>query len=194
MAIKPEEIVNKKFSFSFRGYNPDEVDAFLDELVDEVEYLHAENDKLSSRQSVVDEQQAAIGTMESALRDTLTLAQKSAGEIVQAAQEKADALSDRAQDKADRIIDDARARARRILEETTERKRALAEQYNALAREIVRLRERYRTELESQLRFVTQEGMPVIEENQDPESIEAFAGDVGDDRAALGAEPDREAR
>ena len=64
MAIKPEDIVNKKFSFSFRGYNPDEVDAFLDEVVEEMEYLQAEIERLTSRQALVEEQQTAIGSME----------------------------------------------------------------------------------------------------------------------------------
>lgn len=164
MAIKPDDIVSKKFSFSFRGYHPDEVDSFLDELVDEVEYLLAENEKLKSHQSMVDQQQAAIDSMESALRDTLALAQKSAGDIVQTAQDKADAILDRAQDKADRIVEDSKARMRRMLEESAERKRALTEEYNALAREIVRLRERYRNELEAQLRLMDQEGMPAIED------------------------------
>lgn len=169
MAIKPDDIVSKKFSFSFRGYHPDEVDSFLDELVDEVEYLLEENEKLKSYQSVVEQRQAAIDSMESALRDTLALAQKSAGDIVQTAQDKADAILDRAQDKADRIIEDSKARMRRMLEESAERKRALTEEYNALAREIARLRERYRTELEAQLRLMDQEGMPAIEDEGEPD-------------------------
>lgn len=170
MAIKPDDIVSKKFSFSFRGYNPDEVDAFLDELVDEVEYLLGENEKLTAKQELVAEQEATIGTMESALRDTLALAQKSAGEIVQAAQDKADALIDRAQDKAGSIVEDGQIRARRILEEAEDRKRRLTQQYNALARDIGRLREQFRSELEAQLRIVSQEGIPLLDEYEEPDN------------------------
>lgn len=167
MTIKPEDIVNKKFSFSFRGYNPDEVDAFLDEVVEEMEYLQAEIERLTSRQALVEEQQTAIGSMESALRETLALAQKTAGEIVQAAQDKADALTDRAQDKAERLVEDGRNRARRILDEAAQRKRMLTAQADALARQIAERRERYRAELEAQLRLIGQEGMPVIEEYEE---------------------------
>ena len=162
MTIKPEDIVNKKFSFSFRGYNPDEVDAFLDEVVEEMEYLQAEIERLTSRQALVEEQQTAIGSMESALRETLALAQKTAGEIVQAAQDKADALTDRAQDKAERLVEDGRNRARRILDEAAQRKRMLTAQADALARQIAEMRERYRAELEAQLRLIGQEGMPGV--------------------------------
>ena len=122
MTIKPEDIVNKKFSFSFRGYNPDEVDAFLDEVVEEMEYLQAEIERLTSRQALVEEQQTAIGSMESALRETLALAQKTAGEIVQAAQDKASPDRQGA-DKAG--AGRTAQRARRILDEAAQRKRML---------------------------------------------------------------------
>ena len=43
MPITPMDIHNKEFSRSFRGYNEDEVDQFLDEIVEEFERLYKEN-------------------------------------------------------------------------------------------------------------------------------------------------------
>jgi len=51
MALTPEDIVNKRFqSTKFReGYDQDEVDDFLDEVVGEMRRLAGENDELSKK-------------------------------------------------------------------------------------------------------------------------------------------------
>lgn len=51
MALTPEDVVNKRFqSTKFReGYDQDEVDDFLDEVVVELRRLTAENDELKAR-------------------------------------------------------------------------------------------------------------------------------------------------
>ena len=40
------DIHNKEFGWSFRGYNEDEVDAFLDEIVNDFDLLVRENERL----------------------------------------------------------------------------------------------------------------------------------------------------
>ena len=51
MALTPEDVVNKRFqSTKFReGYDQDEVDDFLDEIVVELRRLTQENDELRQR-------------------------------------------------------------------------------------------------------------------------------------------------
>lgn len=58
MALSPEEVVNKQFhETKFRdGYDQDEVDDFLDEVVVELRRLHQENDDLRQRVDAVDVQ------------------------------------------------------------------------------------------------------------------------------------------
>jgi DivIVA domain-containing protein len=53
MALTPEDVVNKRFqSTKFReGYDQDEVDDFLDEVVVEIRRLTAENEELKARLS-----------------------------------------------------------------------------------------------------------------------------------------------
>lgn len=53
MSLNPEEVVNKRFSpTKFRqGYDEEEVDEFLDEVVGELRRLNAENDELRSKLS-----------------------------------------------------------------------------------------------------------------------------------------------
>ena len=56
MALTPEDIVNKRFqSTKFReGYDQDEVDDFLDEVVAEMRRVVAENEELSQKLAATD--------------------------------------------------------------------------------------------------------------------------------------------
>ena len=44
--LTPLDIHNKEFKRSFRGYNEDEIDDFLDQVVNDYEKLFRENDNL----------------------------------------------------------------------------------------------------------------------------------------------------
>src|SRR5699024_12644450 len=58
MALTPEVVVNKKFQVTkFReGYDQDEVDDFLDEIVEELRRLNQENDDLRRQVSELEAQ------------------------------------------------------------------------------------------------------------------------------------------
>jgi len=51
MALTPEDVVNKRFQATkFReGYDQDEVDDFLDEVVNELRRLNEENEELRTK-------------------------------------------------------------------------------------------------------------------------------------------------
>ncbi|UTT62214.1 DivIVA domain-containing protein [Microcella humidisoli] len=63
MALTPEDVVNKRFqSTKFReGYDQDEVDDFLDEIVVELRRLNQENDELRQRLVAADARIAELG-------------------------------------------------------------------------------------------------------------------------------------
>ena len=46
------DIHNKEFKRSFRGYNEDEIDEFLDQVVNDYERLYRENDQLKTGQII----------------------------------------------------------------------------------------------------------------------------------------------
>src|SRR5919107_3342990 len=62
MPLNPEEVVNKRFSpTKFRqGYDEEEVDEFLDEVVAELRRLNAENDELRSKLSTCESRVAEL--------------------------------------------------------------------------------------------------------------------------------------
>ncbi|MDQ0742819.1 DivIVA domain-containing protein [Clavibacter sp. B3I6] len=66
MALTPEDVVNKRFQpTKFReGYDQDEVDDFLDEVVVELRRLHQENEELRQRLSSGDSAPAATSVID----------------------------------------------------------------------------------------------------------------------------------
>ena len=55
MAITVLEIIEKQFTTKFRGYNQEEVDEFLDIIVDGYEELVHENRELAAREKELEE-------------------------------------------------------------------------------------------------------------------------------------------
>ena len=100
--ITPLEIENKKFSKkTLNGYNAEEVDDFLDELVRDYEVLYRQ---ATEGQDQLDELNTKLDhytKIESTLQNTLLMAQTAADELKNAAQKQ-----------ADQIIKDAESRAR----------------------------------------------------------------------------------
>ena len=80
--ITPLEIENKKFSKKpLNGYNPEEVDDFLDELTGDYEKLYKQ---VTESQEKIDELKQSLvhyQDIENTLQSTLMMAQKASDEV-----------------------------------------------------------------------------------------------------------------
>jgi cell division initiation protein len=81
MRITPMDIEQQEFSRSFRGYNEEEVDDFLDKIVKDYEELINENVRLNEEIEKMKERLKEFSEIEESLRGALLNAQKSAEEI-----------------------------------------------------------------------------------------------------------------
>ncbi len=81
MRITPMDIEQQEFSRSFRGYNEEEVDDFLDKIVKDYEELINENVKLNEEIEKMTERLKEFSEIEESLRSALLNAQKSAEEM-----------------------------------------------------------------------------------------------------------------
>ncbi len=104
MKLTPLDIHHKEFSRSIRGYNEVEVDAFLDEVADELERLFKENIDLAERIEAAEEKVRSYQEMERTLHNTLVAAQRSAEEIIEKAKHEAEVVLKEAEVKAKEII------------------------------------------------------------------------------------------
>lgn len=105
--ITPLEAENKKFSKKMmNGYNDQEVDEFLDELIADYGTLYKENSELKEKISVLNETIQHYKTIEDTLQNTLIMAQSTADEIKVVAQSKADQIIQNAEGDARKQVED----------------------------------------------------------------------------------------
>lgn len=159
MALTPMDIHNKEFSKAFRGYNEDEVDQFLDEIVEEFERLYKENIELKDRISALNDQISSYKAIENTLKETLITAQRTADEVGAAAQRKAELIIKEAEEKAHGIIERANMNIIDIQKE-----------YENVKKQILLYKARFKSLLETQMELVLGQSSPEDEELKDPEA------------------------
>lgn len=115
MALSPSDVEQKTFSTALRGYDLDEVDDFLDEIVATLRDL---NDQIASGGTA-----PAPLPVETAETGTVPATDESAvGRALVAAQETADRIVAEARMEADQIIEGARSEADTLVSEKEKRK------------------------------------------------------------------------
>ena len=107
MPLSVKDILEKTFKRAFKGYDEDEVDRFLDQIIDELKALHSDNEQLKAALDAASERLNRISETETTIMNTLVSAQKSSERM----------LSEAAR-KAELIIDSAQTTARRRSEQT----------------------------------------------------------------------------
>lgn len=103
MRISPMDIEQQQFGRSFRGYNEEEVDNFLDRIAKDYEEVLNENVKSKEEVERLQAKLAEYLKMEETLRTALVNAQQSASSIREAMQKDAQNLIETAQIEAERI-------------------------------------------------------------------------------------------
>lgn len=107
MRLTPLDIHQKEFNRSLRGFDEREVDAFLDQVADEIERLFKENIDLTERNELLEEKVRQYQDMERTLHNALLSAQKSADDLLRTSREEADAILKDAEVKAKDIVHEA---------------------------------------------------------------------------------------
>lgn len=117
MKITPIDIHQKVFKKSFRGYDIDEVDDFLEKVGREFELLFTENQRLKERLDRVEEQMKDYIEMEKTLKETLVAAQRSSGEMRINAEKESELIIRESEISAEKLIESAKSEARMIMKE-----------------------------------------------------------------------------
>ncbi|MGI6597594.1 MAG: DivIVA domain-containing protein [bacterium] len=128
--LTPLDIQKKEFRRRLRGYCEEEVDEFLDQILEDYEMLYRQNASLKDEISRLKEETNRYQNLEETLRNTLVLAQKAADETRANAQKEADLIRAQAEANAQALEEEGR----RQLAELTTRLRELqgkVEEYKA---------------------------------------------------------------
>ncbi|MFO7654426.1 MAG: DivIVA domain-containing protein [Candidatus Krumholzibacteriia bacterium] len=143
MRITPLDVRKQEFRRSVRGFECDEVRAFLATVADEYEAVLVDNKQLRERILEQDHKIAEYHDMERALRDTLMTAERMLQEA-----------KDNARRKGDLIVQEAALRAQQVLDRGRQRAEELRRELIGLHKEKESYLARFRSLAESQVQFI----------------------------------------
>ncbi len=87
--LRPEKILNKEFTTSFRGYDKSEVDAFLDDIMTEVQEMNTNLEELKKKNQSLEKELKRLQEEESSIAKTIVIAKQTADQMVSGAESKA---------------------------------------------------------------------------------------------------------
>jgi cell division initiation protein len=107
MKITPADILNQKFGLSFRGYDKEEVDAFLDMIAKDLEDLLRENSYLKEEIERINTELTRLKELEETIKDAIISAQKMAESFKENAKIESENILNAARLQAEKICFDA---------------------------------------------------------------------------------------
>lgn len=152
--LTPMDIHNKDFKRSFRGYNEDEIDDFLDQIVNDYEKLFRENDRLKEKLERIQKDNEQYQKLENNLKDTLLVAQKTAEEVTMNARNNVEEMRTNAAKECQNMRREAEIRAKQQLDEAADKVRVIVAEYDRLVREKNQFLRKIKLALESELSVI----------------------------------------
>lgn len=101
--LRPIDIQNKEFEKKLKGYDCDEVDDFLDAVIQDYEQLYKENQTLKDKIGLLTEAIERYKLIEVTMKQSLDVAKHTADEICKNAKNEADGIIARARSDASRL-------------------------------------------------------------------------------------------
>jgi len=123
LPLTPLDIHNKEFGKSFRGYDEDEVNEFLDQVIKDYELVIREKKQLEEQMLDMKERLKHFSTIEETLNKSILIAQEAAEDVKGNAQKEAKLIIKEAEKNADRIINEALIKSRKVTMEFEELKK-----------------------------------------------------------------------
>ncbi len=160
--LTPVDINNKEFEKGFRGYKQDDVDDFLDQVVNDYEMLYRENNRLKKEIELNNKQLEQYHQLEKNLQDTLLVAQRTADEVVNTANTRGEEVRQAAKQAAENLKRESELQAKSLRHQTEQeckhkidkaavQVRAAVEEYDRIVRErrqfVAKMRNLMQTEL-----------------------------------------------
>jgi cell division initiation protein len=122
MKITPLEIKRQQFKKAMRGYDPVEVETFLEMVSNEVEDLISENKEQKDRLLQQETQLVDYKNMEKTLQQTLVQAQETSGKSIENSKREGEIIIKEAEIKGSQIVEKARLDFAHVKEEISQLK------------------------------------------------------------------------
>lgn len=153
MRLTPLDIRQQQFTVRmFRGLDPHEVDAFLEDVAEDFESVLKENGLLREQLTTLEERSRGLVDREKALQDTLLTTQRLAEEMKESARREAQLIMREAELRGDKFVEDLRAEEARIRADINELKRARRQVAEDLRTALDRYHRIFTTDLDDDVR------------------------------------------
>ncbi|SEK30907.1 cell division initiation protein [Carnobacterium iners] len=146
MVLTPLDIHNKEFRVKMRGYDQDEVNDYLDQIIKDYEMVLKENRELEKNLKFSEEKVTHYNNLQDALNKSIIVAQDAADRLKENSIKEAELIGLEAETNANRLLDEAVDKAKKIATETDE-----------LRKQSKIFKQRLQLMLESQLEMVKNE-------------------------------------
>jgi cell division initiation protein len=132
MPIRPIDVRRKEFKSSFRGYDANQVDDFLDAVADEFERNYTENQRMREEVSSLRDRLQQFEDLEGSIQAALVHAEQASNDLRRAAAQEAEGIKQSAQREADFTIREAQSRSHQMLADSSARIERVQDSYDAL--------------------------------------------------------------
>lgn len=152
--LTPLEIHNKEFKRTFRGYDEDEVDEFLDQVIADYEQLYRENIDLRESANKAEGNTGQYKDLEDTLKNALVVAQQTS-----------DQMKANAEKEAKIILQDANSKAEQIINSAHDKYETIVKDYENLKNQVNLFKVKLRSFLEMQMTLVDEYGEEKVEKD-----------------------------
>ena len=165
MALTPTDIHNKTFNTKFRGYDEDEVNGFLEQLMKDYENVLKKNEELEKTVSDNEAKITHFNMIEETMQKSILIAQEAAEDVRKNAIQESKLIISEAEKNADRLVNDALAQARKI-----------ALEVEVLKKQSKVFKSRFKMMVEAQLDMInTEDWEDLLKYELDTSSVESVA-------------------
>jgi len=120
MVLTPLDIHNKEFPVKMRGYDQDQVNDYLDQIIKDYEMVLKDKRELEKQLQFSEEKVGHFNNLQDALNKSIIVAQDAADRLKENAIKEANIIGLEAEKNADRLLDEAVSKAKKITTETDE--------------------------------------------------------------------------
>lgn len=123
MVLSPLDIHNKEFKRAFKGFQEDEVNEFLEQVMKDFELLIKQNRNYEKELKEKNDRISHFESIEETMNQSILVAQNAAKDIKENANKEADLIVQEAEKNANRIVNEALAQSREISSEIEDLKK-----------------------------------------------------------------------
>ncbi len=157
MKLTPLDILQQRFKVTWRGFDRQEVETFLELVSEDIGSLLQECSNLKVELEKCEAQLVDFRQNERAIQQTIMSTQKVSEDLKRNAQREAELIISEAKVAAGRIMNDTRAQAEKVVNEGRNEIAQLTKEINDLKNRKVQFEMAFKSLLESQLRFLHHE-------------------------------------